>query len=312
MERLGRIGVLMGGPSSEREISLKSGQAVYEALRGCGIEAVAVDIKTDSRDDNIDLIKPMRLDCAFLALHGRFGEDGKIQQILEELNLPYTCSGVASSSLAMDKIASLEIFRKGGLNIPRYHHRVRLSSENSKDLIRELGLPLVIKPATHGSSIGLSIIRAEKDFKKALDLAFDFDRRVVIEEYIRGRELTVGVLDDEVLPVIEIIPKNEFFDYQAKYQPGMTEYILPARLEEKIAQQTQEAALAAHKLLGCWGCSRTDMILDKDNKIFVLELNTIPGFTSTSLLPKAAKSIGIEFSQLCVKLIKLAYEKQKS
>lgn len=309
-KQLGRIGVLMGGPSSEREISLKSGKAVFEAFKQLGLDAAAIDIKTDTIEENINLIKSYDIDCAFLALHGRFGEDGQIQHILDSINLPYTGSGVEASKLAMDKVLSRKVFEANGLTVPRYK-----VFERTSFLARwsnHLGFPLVIKPATHGSSIGLSIIEKEEDLVKAVDLAFSFDDRIIIEEYIKGRELTVGILEERALPVIEIIPKKAFFDFEAKYQPGLTEYVVPAQLKEEVAERTKKAALSAHQLLGCSGCSRVDLILNQNEIPFVLEVNTIPGLTSTSLLPKAARCVGIEFSDLCLKLVRLAYEKRKS
>ena len=308
-KQFGRVGVLMGGPSTEREISLKSGKAVYESLRQSGLEVVGIDIETDNIEKNIRLIKSYNINCAFIALHGRFGEDGQIQEILDILKILYTGSGTLASRLAMDKIASRRIFEINGLRVPRYKTLDRFSYNANWKVHNNLALPLVIKPATHGSSIGLSIVDKEKDLNKAVDVAFGFDERILIEEYIKGREVTVGILDDRALPVIEIIPKKRFFDYEAKYQIGMTDYVVPAKLEESIAKKIQSVALSAHKLLGCFGCSRVDMILSKDNTPFVLEVNTIPGLTSISLLPKAAKVVGIEFPDLCLKLIKLAYEK---
>lgn len=305
--RFGRIGVFMGGPSTEREISLKSGKAVYESLKTFGLEVVAIDIKTDNTKEIIHLIKSHKINCAFLALHGRFGEDGQIQQILENLKIPYTGSGIKASRLAMDKVASRKIFEANGLRIPKYIVVDRLFYYK---LNNNLSLPLVIKPATHGSSIGLTIIDREKELDKALDLAFSFDHRVIIEEYIKGREVTVGILAERALPVIEIIPKKRFFDYEAKYQPGMTDYVVPAKLEERLSRKIRKTALTAHKLLGCFGCSRVDMILNEQNIPVVLELNSIPGLTNTSLLPKAAETEGIEFNELCFKLIRLAYEKK--
>lgn len=308
----GRVGVLMGGPSSEREISLKSGKAVFDALKRSGLEVVSIDIRTDKVKENIDLIGGFKINCAFLALHGRFGEDGSIQEILEILQLPYTGSGVRASRLAMDKVASLSIFRDFRLNVPGHEVLDKSVFEKNRKFNNNLGWPLVIKPATHGSSIGLSIIENEERLGEALDLAFTFDDRAIIEEYISGRELTVGILEEKALPVIEIIPSRAFFDYVAKYQPGMTEYVVPAALKEALEKRVKEAALSAHKLLGCFGCSRVDIILDREDRPFILEVNTIPGFTSTSLLPKAAKSIGIEFDELCLKLIRLAYEPRPS
>lgn len=309
IKKFGKIGILMGGPSSERDISLKSGQAVYDNLKGAGFDVVAIDIVTDNILANKKLIRSHNINCAFVALHGRFGEDGQVQKLLDALKMPYTGSGVKASRLAIDKIASRYIFEKNKLNVPKY--KILKRAKHAKDYtLKGFKLPLVIKPATHGSSIGLSIIDKKSDFKKAVDIAFSFDRNIIIEEYISGREITVGILEDKALPVIEIVPKNRFFDFEAKYHSGMTEYIVPAQIGISLAKKSQKAALSAHRLLGCFGCSRVDIILDKDNTPFVLEVNTIPGLTSTSLLPKAAKVKGIDFTKLCVKLLRLAYAKK--
>jgi len=307
----GRVGVLMGGSSSEREISLKSGKAVYTALVQAQIDAVAIDIVTEDLDENIALLRSYNLDCAFITLHGRFGEDGIIQGILERLNLPYTASGVKSSQLAMDKIGSLEIFSQAGLSVPRSQFLERTAYQKEKVFINQLGLPLVVKPANHGSSIGLSLVENLSQLPEAMELAFKFDQHIIIQEYISGRELTVGILDQTALPVIEIIPHNKFFDFAAKYQDTLTEYIIPAVLDQQKALEVQQAALQAHKSLGCYGCSRVDFILAKDGGAYILEINTIPGMTSSSLLPKAAKIVGVDFTRLCLKLLELAYAKTK-
>ncbi len=308
----GRIGVFMGGPSTEREISLKSGKAVYEHLRNAGFEAVAIDVTTDDRQQNIDLIRARHIQCAFLALHGRFGEDGQVQGILDALRIPYTGPGASASKLAMDKIASRRIFERHGLDVPRY--KVLDEASYGGDCLSgvDFSLPVVVKPASHGSSIGLSIVDDLGSLKKAIETAFRYDRRVILEEYIHGREVTVGILDQDPLPVIEIVPKKKFFDYEAKYKPGMTEYVVPAQLDEETARKTQAAALSAYRLLGCVGCSRVDIILAGGQRPFVLEINTIPGLTATSLLPKAAMVVGIDFTQLCLRLLDLAYEKTKT
>jgi D-alanine-D-alanine ligase len=309
-KRLGKIGILMGGPSSEREISLKSGKAVFEALKARGLDVIPIDIRTDRNEENAKFLESQRLDCAFIALHGRFGEDGRIQKILQSLKIPYTGSGVEASQLAMDKAASRAIFESHGLSIPRYKVLDKGSYSGDLEYDHYLSLPLVIKPASQGSSIGLSIIHDERELKEAINLAFSFDTKVLIEAYIKGRELTVGILKEQTLPVIEIVPKSPFFDYEAKYQPGMTDYVVPVQLEKGMAIQVSQAALKAHQVLGCAGFSRVDMILSEDNKCVVLEINTIPGLTTTSLLPKAAKCIGIEFADLCIQLIEFAYEKE--
>lgn len=307
---LGRIGILMGGPSTERDISLKSGRAVYEALKQSNLDVVDIDIKSDNFDENKELLKAHKIDCAFIAMHGRFGEDGQIQEILENLAIPYTGSGTMASSLAMDKIASRRILEAAAIKVPKYQILNRNSYQSSWRLDDKITFPLVVKPATHGSSIGLTVVDAAENLSKAIDLAFTFDKRIMIEEYIKGRELTVGILKNMVLPIIEIVPKNRFFDYAAKYQSGMTDYIIPAQLDAAVAKKIRFTAGQVHRLLGCHGCSRVDLILSEENDPFILELNSIPGFTPTSLLPKAAKVAGIEFHQLCLELIKLAYEKK--
>ncbi|MBI4972388.1 MAG: D-alanine--D-alanine ligase [Candidatus Omnitrophica bacterium] len=308
---IGKIGVLMGGPSTEREISFKSGKAVFAVLKEAGLDAVPIDIETDDKEKNISLIKSYHIDCAFLALHGRFGEDGTIQEILQGIGMPYTGSGVKASKLAMDKIASRKIFAQNNLPVPRY--KLLAKDSYNPDYISEnnFSLPAVIKPATHGSSIGLSIIEHKNDLTKAAELAFQFDERVIIEEYLKGREVTVGILDRQALPVIEIIPKKRFFDYEAKYTNGMTDYIAPAQLPDSIAKMIQAVALSADQLLDCYGCSRVDMILGENGIPYILEVNSIPGMTENSLLPKAARICGIDFTRLCLRLIELAYEKTK-
>lgn len=310
----GRVGVLMGGPSSEREISLKSGQAVFSALKEAGLEVVAIDIVTDNLPENSRLLKEYKLDCAFIALHGRFGEDGVIQGILEELNLPFTASGVRASQLAMNKIGSLEIFLQAGLCVPKSQfikkldYQMSFASGDGAAFKNQLGYPLVVKPANQGSSIGLSLVEHSQELPAAIDLAFQSDEHIILQEYVSGRELTVGILDEQALPVIEIIPSHKFFDFTAKYQAGLTQYIVPAVLDPRVALEVQKTALRAHKLLGCYGCSRVDIILAKDGSVCILEVNTIPGMTATSLLPKAAKIAGIDFNRLCLKLLELAYE----
>jgi len=299
----------MGGPSSERGVSLKSGKAVMESLNSLGVKVAPIDINTDQPRENARLLKSSGIDCAFIALHGKFGEDGAIQEILEELGIPYTGSGISASRLAMDKVASRKIFEIYGLKVPRCEVLNKFSYNSNWKLNNRFGFPLVVKPATNGSSIGLSIVESSRVLDKAVELAFSFDENVLIEEYIKGRELTVAILDDHALPVIEILPKRKFFDYEAKYKYGMTEYIVPAVLPSEIGSLAQANALSAHKILGCFGCSRVDIILTESKELYILEVNTIPGLTQTSLLPKAAKEAGIEFQELCLKLIGSAYEK---
>lgn len=285
----------MGGDSSEREISLESGKAVSDALCRAGFCAKPMDIR---KKDAKEILQKEKLDVAFIALHGKFGEDGQIQQLLEKLNIAYTGSGVAASRLAMDKIASRKIFMQNKINVPGFK-----AFKKNERMDFGFGFPLVVKPARQGSSIGLSIVRDKKGLKPAIELAFDFDEEIIIEEYIKGKEITVGVLDSTPLPPIEIVPKKAFFDFEAKYIEGLTDYIIPAKISLNAKRQAQQLALLAHKALGCRAFSRIDMMMDEKNKIYVLELNSIPGLTTHSLLPKAANSIGIDFAQLCVKII---------
>jgi D-alanine-D-alanine ligase len=308
--KFGKVGVLMGGPSEERSISLRSANAVFSNLKDIGVDAVEIDIKTDDVTANLALIKSSGIDCAFVVLHGRFGEDGQIQQILEDLRIPYTGSGVAASQNSMDKVVSQQIFRNAGLSVPDYiavkQGEFRKATQDSV----HFSLPWVIKPSRQGSSIGLSIIDDAAQLCEALQLAFETDDTALIQQYIPGRELTVAILGDEALPIIEIVTTKKFFDYEAKYQKGFTEYIVPAKLDEKTAEAVRKTALTAHRSLGCCGYSRVDIMLSNDSVPYVLELNNIPGLTQTSLLPKAAKCAGIDFSQLCIRMLSSIYEKK--
>ena len=288
-----RVGVLAGGSSSEREISLRSGRAVCNALLSEGVDAIFLDVA-----DNIhDIINTYELSAAFIALHGKFGEDGTVQRILASAGIPYTGSGPEASRLALDKIASKEIFTGLGIDTPAYSvakKGIRFCCEN---------FPVVVKPQFEGSSIGLSVVRGPELLDKALDSAFEFGDKVLIEEYIHGRELTVGVLDGKSLPVVEIVPKDRVYDYKAKYSDPDTQYLVPAPISSSEDSRARSLGLRAHNALGCRGFSRTDMILDAEGRIFVLEVNTIPGMTERSLLPKAANAAGIDFSKLCLKLV---------
>jgi len=308
----GKIGVLMGGPSEERPVSLRSAAAVCESLQKQGLDVVALDITTDDAAVNAALLRSSMIDCAFVALHGRFGEDGQIQQILEDLHIPYTGSGVEASKRAMDKVISQGIFRKEGLNVPEYISVCRDVFESPLVVNIPFSPPWVVKPSRQGSSIGLSIIDGPEGLHDALQLAFETDDTAVIQRYIAGRELTVAILEDKPLPVIEIVTSNKFFDYEAKYQKGFTDYIVPAALDGHTASNMQAAAIAAHRALGCSGYSRVDIILGRDGVAYILEVNNIPGLTQTSLLPKAALCAGIDFDQLCLRMLHSIYEKNKT
>ncbi|MDD5137050.1 MAG: D-alanine--D-alanine ligase [Candidatus Omnitrophica bacterium] len=292
-----RVGVLAGGPSSEREISLRSGKAVHNALLQEGVEAFFIDV----RDNIYDIIKSEKMDVAFLALHGKFGEDGTVQKILESAGIRYTGSDAKASKVALDKIASKEEFIKRGIPTPKYMV-VEKDDLRAEDL-SSAKLPLVVKPQFEGSSIGLSVVKEAGDLKQALDRAFEYGTRVIIEEYISGRELTVGILNDEPLPVIEIRPKARVYDYKAKYNDPDTQYLVPAPIPEDEEKLARSLGARSHAALGCRSFSRTDMMMDGSGRIFVLEVNTIPGMTVRSLLPKAAAAIGVHFNKLCLKLL---------
>ncbi|MFH1360067.1 MAG: D-alanine--D-alanine ligase [Candidatus Omnitrophota bacterium] len=309
---IGHIGVLMGGYSSEREISLKSGKAIFAALKECGCWVSDLDIRAKNHQAIKTLIRKSGINVAFIALHGKLGEDGTIQSILEDLKIPYTGSGPRASGQALNKIISQEIFQKHQIPIAPFWVAHQNQKRKISSMIEELReFPVVVKPAMEGSSIGISFADNSRDLRKALKLAFQFGPDVLVERLIEGREMTVGILNEEALPVIEIKPKRSFFDFTAKYQEGMTEYIVPAEIPQNLSDQLKRLALRAHQALGCRDFSRVDMMVDEQQQPFVLEVNTIPGFTSTSLLPKAAKIQGFSFTQLCLKLIDLAHEKKK-
>jgi len=291
-----RIGILAGGPSSEREISLKSGKAVRKALHGAGLDAVFMDI---NEEGFIRAIDRSGIDVAFIALHGRFGEDGTVQKILEKKNIKYTGSGPESSSLALDKVASKKRFKSEGLKMPGC-----CVVKAGEDISRlDIRFPCVVKPRREGSSIGLSVVRSEGLLSKAVKEAFQFDENILIEDFVTGREITVGVLDDSALPIVEIVPADGVYDFEAKYRSTGTRYIAPAELEKGQYARVQEEGLKAHRALGCKSFSRVDLILSGEGEIFVLEVNTIPGLTERSLLPMAAKAAGLDFLQLCVKML---------
>ena len=303
--RFGKIGVLAGGPSNERDISLRSGTAVYNALLNEGLDAIFLDVKNDIRE----IIKESSIDVAFIALHGRYGEDGTVQQILKSAGIPYTGSGPQASALAMDKIASKEIFVRNNIPVPKYI--VFEKEKFDMDKAGIIGFPLVVKPQLEGSSIGLSIVKEKGSLKKAIDAAFQYGEKIILEEYIAGRELTVAMLDDKPLPVIEIVAKNKVYDYKAKYNDPTTRYIVPAPIDKDSYKEAGRLGRMAHKVLGCGSFSRVDMMLDKNGDIFVLEVNTIPGMTERSLLPKAAEACGLRFNELCVKILEDALNSYK-
>ncbi len=298
-KNFGKIAVLAGGLSSEREVSIRSGRAVYKALKESGCDTELVDITGYGFKRALRKISP---DIAFLALHGRFGEDGTVQKILEKMSIPYTGSGVIASQSALDKVSSKKIFEKHGILMPPY----RVFDRRTITQMKNFCFPLVVKPRNEGSSIGLSIVRDKTEFKNACKEAFKYSGKIIVERFIKGREITVGILDDMPLPVVEIVPRRDFYDFYAKYKDKHTEYVVPAPLPPDIYKNAQTMGLASHRALRCKDFSRVDMILGEDGRIFVLEVNTIPGLTSRSLLPKAAGAIGISFNNLCLSFLHLA------
>lgn len=313
--------VLMGGVSPEREISLRSGNAVARALVDAGFNVSCIDVK----DEKIEELDHKEVDVAFVALHGYFGEDGGVQQLLESKGIPYTGSGVNASKLAMDKLATKKCFIESGLKTPDYVTVTEFQelTEIQHEVMR-LGLPVVLKPTRNGSSIGISLVKDINNLQPGLERAFEFGYEVIIEKYIKGREFTVGIIDDKALPIIEIKPAVEFFNYDAKYKDNRTEYLIVETIQRENGNivgnpscnvgylsssqydEAQELALNAHRVLGCRGFSRVDMLLEENN-FYLLEVNTIPGFTEKSLLPKAARAAGISFSSLCEKIVELAF-----
>ena len=301
-----RVALLAGGISSEREVSLKGAKAVEKALKTLGYKVKFFDVPVDLPK----LVKERKeFDCAFLVLHGKGGEDGTIQGFLDSIGLPYQGADVLGSALAMHKGISKTLYKLAGLNVPEGKCFFKEQISQLKEYAKFLKTPLVIKPATQGSSFGLSILENLKDLDDALTKAFNYDEEVLIEKFIKGREITVGILGNEVLPVVEIIPKKaKFFDYETKYTPGLAEEICPANLPEEVYKQAQEYAKSAHRILRLRHYSRTDMIV-KEKEIFVLETNTIPGMTETSLLPLSAKVAGYSFEKLIDKLLKMTLNK---
>ncbi len=299
----------MGGMSEERDVSLRSGKAIWEALLALGYEAQALDFNRTAIRDIIDY-KP---DLVFIALHGKYGEDGTVQGLLESLQIPYTGSGVATSAICIDKVLSKRIFTSEG--IPNAAYQIINRPElDQPDVIREqlltrIGLPLVVKAATQGSSIGTYIIKDEKEIITAIEKAFQYSREVLVEAFIDGQELTVAVIgnnEPQVLPLIEITSANSFYDYESKYTKGMCEHIIPARIGEDSAAKIVSISQQVYKLMGCQGFARIDFILDKQGQPFVLEVNTIPGMTEMSLVPDAARAAGIEFNELVEIIVNMA------
>ena len=304
-----RVALLAGGKSGEREVSLASGEGARKALEEAGYDVAVLD--PASKDDLKRLIDGP-FDVAFLCLHGKYGEDGTVQGLLETIGLPYTGSGVWSSALAMDKAKSKQFYQMEGIPTPPSMTLHRGEPYDAKALVADLGSHCVVKPATEGSALGVRIVEGADEIEQALDEVFKIDNEVLVERYIKGKELTVAVIGDEeleVLPIIEIVAKNDFYDYESKYAPGGSQHICPAPLSAETTSYIQDLAVRAHRVLSCSGVSRSDFILEDDGSCWILETNTIPGMTETSLLPDAARAAGISFPELCAKLVRYALEK---
>jgi D-alanine-D-alanine ligase len=306
-----KIGVLMGGTSAERDISMRSGLAIYQALMELGYSCEAIDVGKDI----VNVLKKNKIKFAFLALHGGIGENGAMQGILDLIGIPYTGSGILASALAMDKEASKKVFMHHGLAVPEFillngakGRKKKAVSEMPKI---EFPMPWVVKPAAEGSSIGVNIVKEEEQLIPAIEKAFSLGDRVLIERFIDGKEIHIGILGDRVLGGVEVRPTLEFYNYEAKYTSGLTEYIIPPEIDEAILESLKEKALTAHNALGCSGYSRVDFMVGGDGTAYVLEVNTLPGMTGTSLLPKIAQSAGMSFKDLLEEVIKIAIKEKK-
>ena len=342
-----KIAVFMGGTSAEREVSLVSGAAVVEGLRQAGHEVIPIDpargfnplgdneitkltevnelppesgsLKEFSNEKVFETIKSPELkkvDVVFLILHGGVGEDGTIQAMLDMVGIPYTGSGVLGSAMAMDKIITKKLFITEDVPTPE-HFILQRGKDTEIDAVdikikSRMDYPVIFKPVTQGSSVGLSLVRGMGDIKKALRFGYEYDKYLIVEKFIAGRELTVGILGNKPLPIAECIPKSGFYDYEHKYSEGRTEYICPSKLPDDLAKKIQESGLKAFQALRCNGFGRVDFRLAEDNSFYCLEVNTLPGMTSHSLVPKAAKATGLEFPQLLERICEIGIEDFKA
>ena len=300
MNKFGKVAVLFGGKSGEREVSIKSGSAVLAALKRQGVDAVAFDPATEA------LSELSQFDRAFISLHGRFGEDGTIQGALELMEIPFTGSGVMASSLGMDKWRTKLMWRAVGVATPDFE--VVTEASDFAAIEQKLGLPLFVKPANEGSSIGISKVKTAGGLKAAYELAAKADPLVIAEQFVGGGEYTVGILGDEALPIIRIVPKNEFYDFEAKYLRDDTEYRCPCGLSAEKEAVIQQEALQAFRAIGCSGWGRVDFLMDEAGMHYFLEVNTSPGMTDHSLVPMAAKAAGVSFDELVVKILSMTLD----
>ncbi len=297
----GKVAVLMGGQSAEREISLKSGTAVLRALTTMKVDAEAIDVSVDI----FEQLRKRGFTRAFIALHGPLGEDGCIQGGLDVMGMPYSGSGVMASSICMNKLMTKQIWR--GCNVPTPSHRILNDEVDEDELIDDLGLPMIFKPVSQGSSIGMSKVNSRDEIKKAWQLARKFEETVIAEQWINGKEYTVAILDDRALPMIRLETPRTFYDYDAKYESNDTQYHCPCGLPLELESDIQNLALQAFKATDATGWGRVDVMLDELNNPWFLEINTVPGMTDHSLVPMAAKAIDIDFNELVIKILKTSF-----
>lgn len=305
-----KVAVLYGGVSGEREVSLSSGRGIIEALKKNNHTVIEIDFNPNK----LTQILQLDVDIVFIGLHGKFGEDGRIQGLLDMLNIPYVGSDVLASALAMDKDKAKQIFEKNNIPVAKSKAYHVLNSTNCDNLVEQINLefqpPFVIKPNREGSTLGLTIINDPKQIKNAIKNASQSDSIILAEDFINGKELTVPVLgaigEEKALPIIEIIPKNKLYDYESKYSEGGSEHVIPARIDEELTKRIQNYAIEAHQLLGCKTYSRVDFILTEENVPTILEVNTLPGMTPTSLFPDAAKAIGMSYEDMIETFIDLS------
>ena len=308
------VAVLKGGPSLERQVSLRSGARVEDALQRLGHEVVPIDVGSDL----VERLEDVRPDVAFVALHGRGGEDGTVQELLEILDIPYTGSGLLACIRAMDKVLTKHLLVANGLPTPEFYafsetaFRELGAADALPAMEERLDFPIVVKPAAQGSALGIKFARTAGDVPAALVAAFSYDSRVILERYVEGRDLAVSIIEGpdgpQALPIVEAVPREEeFYDFEARYEIGRTEFVCPADLPDEVAARTQELALATYRLLGCYGFGRVDLMLDAGGgDALVIDVNAIPGLTETSLLPQAAEAAGIGFDELIGRILDLA------
>lgn len=308
-----KVAVLYGGVSKEREVSISSGEGIMKALKTNGHEVIGIDF----HPDEIDKVAALDVDLVFIGLHGKHGEDGSVQGLLDMLGIPYVGSGVLASALAMDKHKAKTLFEQKNLPVPKGNrYRIKSTGEIAaivEDVHRHFAFPFVVKPNSEGSTLGLTIVQNEQETKAAVENALKSDKYILVEEFIQGVELTIPIIGEmgkeSALPIIEIIPKNELYDYESKYEAGGSEHIIPARIDENIAEQMKQDAITAHQILGCEVYSRADFLLTEDLTPYILEVNTLPGMTPTSLFPDSAQKVGMSYEEMIEQFVQLTMNK---